>query len=70
MAGLKRRAKRIVIYGTVSLFCFFSASPFLWMVITMFKQDRDLYRSTNNPFFFNDPPTLDHLKFLFLETNY
>ncbi|MBI3287164.1 MAG: carbohydrate ABC transporter permease [Chloroflexi bacterium] len=70
MASLRQRAKRIVVYGGVAFFCFFSASPFLWMLITMFKQDRDLYRAQNNPFLFNDPPTLDHLRLLFLETNY
>jgi multiple sugar transport system permease protein len=70
MARLKRRAKRFVVYGMVALFCFFSASPFLWMIITTFKADRDLYRSMNNPFLFNEPPTLDHLNLLFSETNY
>ena len=36
----------------------------------MFKKDIDLYRTGNNPFLFNDPPTLDHIKFLFESTNY
>jgi len=54
----------------VAFFCFFAAAPFLWMLITVFKQDRDLYRAGNNPFLFNDPPTLDHLRLLFFETNY
>ncbi|HEY4665696.1 MAG TPA: carbohydrate ABC transporter permease [Anaerolineales bacterium] len=40
------------------------------MLITTFKQDRDLYRAQNNPFLFNDPPTLDNLKLLLFETNY
>jgi len=70
MASLKPRAKRMVLYGAVAAFSFFAAAPFLFMLITMFKQDRDLYRSTSNPFFFNDPPTLDHLKLLFLDTNF
>jgi multiple sugar transport system permease protein len=70
MASLKRRAKRMVLYGAVASFCFFAAAPFVYMLITMFKQDRDLYRSTSNPFFFSDPPTLEHLKLLFLDTNF
>lgn len=65
-----RRTKRTIVYAVVALFCFFSAFPFVWMLITMFKADRDLYRSTNNPFIFNEPPTLDHLKLLFENTNY
>ena len=40
------------------------------MIITTFKQDKDLYRSGNNPFIFNDPPTLDNLRYLFTNTNY
>lgn len=70
MASLKRLAKRSIIYGAVAIFCFFSASPFAFMLINMFKQDRDLYRPQNNPFIYNDPPTLDHLRLLFFETNY
>lgn len=70
MTRLKRLGRRSTVYGAVAFFCFFAASPFLWMLITIFKQDRDLYRAGNNPFLFNDPPTLDHLKLLFFETNY
>ena len=70
MARLNRLTKRIFLYWAVVFFCFFSAFPFLWMLITMFKQDRDLYSTKNNPFFFNDPPTLEHLRLLFFETNY
>lgn len=62
--------KRSFLYVAVGLFCFFSASPFIWMLITMFKQDKDLYRSANNPFLFNESPTLDHLNLLFNNTNF
>ena len=44
--------------------------PFLVMLINTFKQDADLYRPQNNPFWYNIPPTLDNLRLLFLETNY
>jgi multiple sugar transport system permease protein len=70
MKKLKAVLKRAVLYAAVGIFCFFSASPFLWMLITMFKQDRDLYRSANNPFLFNLPPTLDHLNLLLNQTNF
>jgi len=62
--------KRTLLYIVVGAFCFFSASPFIWMIITMFKEDRDLYRSANNPFIFNLPPTLSHLNLLFNNTNF
>jgi multiple sugar transport system permease protein len=70
MKTLMRWIRRSPLYGAVVMFCFFSASPFLWMLITMFKQDRDLYRSANNPFLFNLQPTLVHLDLLFNRTNF
>ncbi len=68
--NLRQRVNRAIVYGTVAVFCFFSAAPFVWMAITIFKQDKDLYRSGNNPFIYNAPPTLDHLRLLFFETKY
>jgi len=70
MTNLTRWLKRSVLYVAVGVFCFFSASPFIWMLITMFKQDKDLYRSANNPFLFNEAPTLAHLDLLFNRTNF
>ena len=46
------------------------AFPFYWMFITTFKQTADLYTLENNPFKFNLPPTLDHLRLLFGQTKY
>jgi multiple sugar transport system permease protein len=40
------------------------------MGITTFKQTTDLYNTKNNPFLFNLPPTLEHLRLLFNETMY
>src|SRR3989304_6729827 len=59
-----RKLRRALFYLVVAGFCFFSAAPFVWMLITMFKQDKDLYQTANNPFLFNDPPTLDNINFL------
>jgi len=70
MKNLTHWLKRSLLYGAVAIFCFFSASPFIWMLITMFKQDKDLYRSANNPFLFNEPPTLEHLDLLVNGTNF
>jgi multiple sugar transport system permease protein len=44
--------------------------PFLWMLIATFKQNIDLYTVENNPFLFNLPPTLEHIRFLFAETRF
>lgn len=70
MARLRRWLRRTPLYATVIVFCTFTAFPFLWMLITTFKQDRDLYRTEGNPFLFNQPPTLENLRLLFNDTNY
>jgi multiple sugar transport system permease protein len=59
--ALARAAVLLVLGG-------FLAFPFYWMLITSFKQSPDLYNLKNNPFIFNAPPTLEHLRFLFSET--
>jgi multiple sugar transport system permease protein len=57
-------------YGLLAVFTILLAFPFYWMFIATFKQNIDLYNTDNNPFIFNLPPTLDHLKLLFQETRY
>jgi multiple sugar transport system permease protein len=57
----------------VFVLVFFTAAlafPFFWMMIATFKQNIDLYTVENNPFVFNLPPTLDHLRLLFGETRF
>src|SRR5262249_37553678 len=44
--------------------------PFYWMLVTTFKRTSDLYDLKNNPLLFNEPPTLEHWRFLFAETLY
>ena len=63
-------ARRGGLYAILAGFVFFSAFPFYWMVIATFKKDHDLYSPLNNPFLFNEPPTLDHLRLLFTQTHY
>jgi len=46
------------------------AFPFFWMVVAAFKQNIDLYTVENNPFKFNLPPTLDHIRLLFGQTRF
>ncbi len=53
-----------VVLGFAALLAF----PFYWMAITTFKQTSDLYDVQHNPFVFNAAPTLEHLRFLFVET--
>lgn len=55
-------------FAALSLFALFATLPFLWMLITTFKQDPDLYNLKGNPFLFHMPPSLIHLKELFYDT--
>ena len=57
-------------YAVLAVFVVLLAFPFYWMFVATFKQNIDLYNVDNNPFKFNLPPTLDHLKLLFNETRY
>ncbi len=71
-------AKRVgatVVHRLVILFFIgFAIFPFYWMVVTTFKQNADLYvgasNTQHNPFIFNRPPTLEHLRTLFGQTLY
>src|SRR6476661_179516 len=49
---------------------FFLSFPFLWMLITAFKQTNDLYDLKHNPFLFYQRPTMEHINRLFSETMY
>ena len=57
-------------FAVIAFFTVVLAFPFYWMLITSFKQTNDLYDLEHNPFFFNDTPTLEHLKLLFFETRF
>src|SRR5438034_9657864 len=68
--ALAQVSHRVVILG----FTAFAIFPFYWMLITAFKQNSDLYvgasNTAHNPFIFNRPPTLDHLRILIGQTLY
>ncbi|MFB3917733.1 MAG: carbohydrate ABC transporter permease [Terriglobales bacterium] len=66
----RRISFRAVHWLIVVTFSVLLAFPFYWMLITTFKQSSDLYNLENNPFIFNAKPTLEHLKFLFGQTNF
>jgi multiple sugar transport system permease protein len=66
----KRRMGRFGLYATAITAAFLAAFPFVWAAITMFKQNQDLYVKDNNPFWFNLPPTLDHVRLLLERTHF
>ena len=70
MSRWRHVAGRGVLYATALFFALFAALPFAWMILTIFKQNSELYDPNNNPFLYNDPPTLDHITYLFEKTQY
>jgi multiple sugar transport system permease protein len=66
--------KRVALYAAALAFIAFAGFPFYWMLITTFKQNRDLYvgafDTKHIPWIFNDPPTLDHVRLLFGQTDF
>ncbi len=60
--------KEASFYAGVTFFVVLAAFPFYWMLITAFKTNPDLYNVTNIPFWFNEPPTLAHFRYLFEQT--
>ena len=68
--GGRRLLGKIVRWTVIVVFTVALAFPFYWMLISTFKQTSDLYNLDNNPFVFNAPPTLEHLRLLFTQTSY
>src|ERR687887_429484 len=70
MASMSARQLRTNarVYTVVGVFALFASFPFLWAIVTMFKADPDLYNVKNNPFLYNRPPTLEHLRLLLQQT--
>jgi len=73
---LRRHHARRYVMGRVGLYlaailaALACAGPFVWSAITATKLNADLYNPENNPFAYNEPPTFDHVRFLFTETTF
>ncbi|GBD18482.1 Inner membrane ABC transporter permease protein YcjP [bacterium HR27] len=70
MPDTRRLLLRALLVAVLAIFLAQALFPFAWMAITAFKRDSDLYNPTNNPFLFNEPPTLAHFRLLFTETKF
>lgn len=68
MARALRVARWMILYVVTAAFVVFAVFPFYWMLLTAFKQNRDLYVGatvpSHVPWILNDPPTLDHVRLL------
>ncbi|MGH8884544.1 MAG: carbohydrate ABC transporter permease [Egibacteraceae bacterium] len=69
-AARRRAGARAALYVSALAFALAAAGPFAWGVITTFKADPDLYNPRNNPFVFNAPPTLEHVRLLLFGTDF
>jgi multiple sugar transport system permease protein len=71
---VRRILARAALYLAALGFMAFAGFPFYWMFLTAFKQNRDLYVGATDlshvPWIFNDPPTLEHLRLLFGQTDF
>src|SRR3989442_8260868 len=71
---VRRALKRAGLYAAALGFMVLAGFPFYWMLVTTFKQNRDLYVGASDvshiPWIFNDPPTLDHVRLLFGQTEF
>ena len=70
MIGARRPLVTVSRWVVLLLFALVCAFPFAWAAFTMFKSNDDLYTVGHIPFLYNSPPTLDHVKVLFGETNF
>jgi multiple sugar transport system permease protein len=78
MAGRARAVRRsLPTYLVVGPFAILLAFPFYWMLVTMFKEDLDLYNAENVPYVYNpiqwkfwESATTKHVEFLFTDTKY
>jgi len=59
--------RHLAIYAGLAPFVLIALFPVLWMAITAFKQDQDLYMM-RFPLWFHMPPTLKHFRLLFTQT--
>ena len=74
LQGVRRK---LPTYLVVVPFAVVLAFPFYWMLVTMFKEDLDLYNAENVPYVFNplqwrfwESATTKHVEFLFEDTQY
>jgi multiple sugar transport system permease protein len=66
-ASSRRAIRQVGIYVGLAPFLFIALFPVVWMIITSFKNEQDLY-SMRFPLWFHQPPTLKHFRLLFTQT--
>ena len=67
---MQRQVRKSGFYFGVVLLVLFSVLPILYAFITIFKKNTELFNPSSNPFIYEQGPTIDHLVFLFTNTQY
>ena len=69
--------RKLPTYLVLGPFAILLAFPFYWMLVTMFKEDLDLYNTESVPYVYNpvqwrfwESATTKHVTFLFTDTDY
>ena len=70
MTSPRRRLRLALVYAGLAFFLVIALFPVVWMAITAFKEEGDLYRMDAVPFWFHQPPTLKNFELLFFHSNY
>jgi multiple sugar transport system permease protein len=65
---LREVGRHLLIYSGLAPFVVIAVFPVLWMAITSFKEEADLYRMDQFPLWFHLPPTLKNFQTLFTHT--
>ena len=63
----RRTIRQLGVYAGLTPFLLISLFPVVWMAITAFKHEQDLY-SMRFPLWFHQAPTLKHFRLLFTQT--
>jgi multiple sugar transport system permease protein len=66
--AIREIRRHLLIYAGLAPFVVIALFPVFWMAITAFKEDADLYRMDQMPFWFHLPPTLKNFRILFSHT--
>lgn len=65
-----RQLRKLGFYTAVVLLVLFAVLPIAYAVITVFKKESELFNPASNPFIYEQGATLDHLVFLFGNTQF
>jgi multiple sugar transport system permease protein len=67
---VKSVRRSLLVYAGLAPFLVIALFPICLMVVTAFKQEADLYRMGQSPFWFHQPPTLHNFRTLFTQTHF